>query len=226
MGLQSSLSWMVTSLIIIFIFNITNYQCKWALQYFSCLCFFSPVQCSKGSSKYERLNLLCRINCLIQSLLLQHRGQCMVGHNCPSCRQLGKKLSSQQKQVNEEGSGGSNSKSGECFIKLLLLHSTPRPSQILQLNWKSLQRLGWGTWLTSTHLLQSFRSTALVKYSKLCWNIHKRTLVTSGKHLLEEERYMPVFLLREGVYKKTASLHKNGSPGSPYSADIFGFLRT
>ena len=119
----------------------------------------------------------------------------------PILQQLGKKLSSQQKQVNEEGSGG-NSKSGECFIKLLLLHSTPRPSQILQLNWKSLHRVGcWGTWLTSTHLLQSFRSTALVKCSKLCWNIHKRTLVTSGKHLLEEERYMPVFLLREGVYK-------------------------
>ena len=125
-------------------------------------------------------------DCLIQSLLLQHRGQCMVGHNCPSCRQLGKKLSSEQKQVNEEGSGGGNSKSGECFIKLLLLHSTPRPSQILQLNWKSLHRVGWGTWLTSTHL-PCFCSLFFpqVRYSKLCLNSYKRTLATSGKHLPE-----------------------------------------
>ena len=35
------------------------------LQYFSCLCFsaFVPaIKCSKGSIKYERLNLLCRVN--------------------------------------------------------------------------------------------------------------------------------------------------------------------
>ena len=113
----------------------------------------------------------------------------MVGHNCPSCRQLGKKLSSQQKQVNEEGSGG-NSKSGECFIKLLLLHSTPRPSQILQLNWKSLHRVGWGTWLTS---LGSNNVHICGRLQKNCQPAYILKTEVLEVHTLPNRRYVWLF---------------------------------
>ena len=131
----------------------------------------------------------------------------MVGHNCPSCRQLGKKLSSQQKQVNEEGSGG-NSKSGECFIKLLLLHSTPRPSQILQLNWKSLHRVGWGTWLT-------FPAFAVFSFHRLD--------TASYVWIVTKEPWRPAVNTFQKIASErvqSACIHsKNGSPGSPYSAE-------
>ena len=45
---------------------------------------------------------------------------------------------------------------------ICLLHITVQPSQILQLTWKSLRSMGWGTWLSATDV--NIAKTSLMKF--------------------------------------------------------------